>query len=115
MAEEKQGTKEKQRMIVGVSGATGLVYAVRALEVLRSLNVETHLVVSRAAELMRSYESALTRKDLDKLADGARYGSRGGVGRLIVMKQCRIGARSANWRLRTLYRGIDIPRSPRVH
>src|ERR1700687_5652300 len=70
MAEEKQRIAEKQRMIVGVSGATGLVYAVRALEVLRSLNVETHLVVSRAAELMRSYESALTRKDLDKLADG---------------------------------------------
>jgi 4-hydroxy-3-polyprenylbenzoate decarboxylase len=60
---------EKQRLIVGISGATGLVYAARALEVLRSLNVETHLIVSRAAELMRSYESALSRKDLEKLAD----------------------------------------------
>ncbi len=69
MAEEKQGIKEKQRMIVGVSGATGLVYAARALEVLRSLNVETHLIVSRAAELMRAYESSLSRKDLEKLAD----------------------------------------------
>lgn len=69
MAEEKQGMKEKQRMIVGVSGATGLVYAARALEILRSLNVETHLIVSRAAELMRTYESALSRKDLEKLAD----------------------------------------------
>jgi flavin prenyltransferase len=61
--------KEKQRMIVGVSGTTGLVYAVRTLEVLRSLNVETHLIVSRSAELMRAYESALSRKDLEKLAD----------------------------------------------
>jgi flavin prenyltransferase len=69
MAEEKQGMKEKQGMIVGVSGATGLVYAVRTLEVLRSLNVETHLIVSRSAELMRAYESALSRKDLEKLAD----------------------------------------------
>jgi 4-hydroxy-3-polyprenylbenzoate decarboxylase len=69
MAEVKQGMPEKQRMIVGISGATGLVYAARALEVLRSLNIETHLIVSRAAELMRTYESALTRKDLEKLAD----------------------------------------------
>jgi 4-hydroxy-3-polyprenylbenzoate decarboxylase len=61
--------KPVQRMIVGISGATGLVYAARALEVLRSLNVETHLIVSRAAELMRAYESALSRKDLEKLAD----------------------------------------------
>jgi 4-hydroxy-3-polyprenylbenzoate decarboxylase len=70
--EEKQAMKEmkeKQRMIVGVSGATGLVYAARALEVLRALSVETHLIVSRAAELMRAYESALSRKDLEKLAD----------------------------------------------
>src|SRR5690242_15060143 len=65
----KQGMKEKQRMIVAVSGATGLDYAARALEVLRSLNVETHLIVSRAAELMRAYESSLSRKDLEKLAD----------------------------------------------
>lgn len=71
MTEEKQRIVEKQRMIVGVSGATGLVYAARALEVLRSLNVETHLIVSRAAELMRAYESSLTRKDLEKLADVA--------------------------------------------
>lgn len=69
MAEEQQDMKQKQRMIVGVSGATGLVYAARALEVLRSLDIETHLTVSRAAELMRTYESALSRKDLEKLAD----------------------------------------------
>lgn len=54
--------KPVQRMIVGISGATGLVYAARALEALRSLNVETHLIVSRATELMRAYESALSRK-----------------------------------------------------
>jgi 3-polyprenyl-4-hydroxybenzoate decarboxylase len=52
---------EKQRIIVGVSGATGIVYAARALEILRSLNIETHLVMSKPADLMRSYESALQR------------------------------------------------------
>jgi 4-hydroxy-3-polyprenylbenzoate decarboxylase len=60
---------DKQRLIVGVSGATGLVYAVRALEILRSLDVETHLVVTKPAHLMRSYESALSRQDLEGLAD----------------------------------------------
>jgi 4-hydroxy-3-polyprenylbenzoate decarboxylase len=60
---------ERQRLIVGVSGATGLVYATRALEILRSLNIETHLVTTKPAQLMRSYESALSRKDLEGLAD----------------------------------------------
>ena len=54
--------KEKQRLIVGVSGASGLVYAVRALETLRSLNIETHLVVSKPGDVMRAYESALEPK-----------------------------------------------------
>jgi flavin prenyltransferase len=60
---------EKQRIIVGVSGARGIVYAARALEILRSFNIETHLVMSKPADLMRSYESALSRKDLEELAD----------------------------------------------
>jgi 4-hydroxy-3-polyprenylbenzoate decarboxylase len=60
---------EQQRVIVGVSGATGLVYAARALEILRSLRIETHLVVTKPAHLMRSYESAMSRSDLEGLAD----------------------------------------------
>ena len=62
---------DKQRLIVGVSGASGLVYAVRALETLSSLNIETHLVVSKPGDVMRAYESALSRKDLEGLADVA--------------------------------------------
>ena len=60
---------QKERLIVGVTGATGIVYAVRTLEVLRALGVETHLVVSRAAELTRAYETNLSREDLAALAD----------------------------------------------
>jgi 4-hydroxy-3-polyprenylbenzoate decarboxylase len=41
----------------------------RALEVLRSVGVETHLVVTRAAELTRAHETELDRDDLDRLAD----------------------------------------------
>jgi 4-hydroxy-3-polyprenylbenzoate decarboxylase len=59
----------KQRLIVGVTGATGIVYAVRALALLRSLNIETHLIVSRAADLTRAYETDFTREALASLAD----------------------------------------------
>lgn len=58
-----------QRLIVGVSGATGIVYAVRALQVLRAIGVETHLVVTRSGELNRAYETDLSKEDLAALAD----------------------------------------------
>jgi 4-hydroxy-3-polyprenylbenzoate decarboxylase len=45
------GKEEGPRMIVGITGATGIVYAVRLLEVLRGLQIETHLVVTKPAEL----------------------------------------------------------------
>jgi flavin prenyltransferase len=57
-----------RRVIVGISGATGFIYGVRALEVLRDLDIETHLVVSRAAEMTRAYETELTREHLHSLA-----------------------------------------------
>ena len=34
----------KQRLVIGISGASGVVYGVRALEVLRGSGIETHLV-----------------------------------------------------------------------
>ena len=60
---------QQERLVVGITGATGIVYAVRALEVLRALGIETHLVVSRAAELTRAYETDLSKEDLAALAD----------------------------------------------
>ncbi len=56
------------RMIVGISGATGVVYAIRLLEVLRDLNIETHLVVSRSGEMTAAYESEVSVKDIRRLA-----------------------------------------------
>jgi flavin prenyltransferase len=47
------------RIIVGVSGASGSVYGLRALQALRELGVETHLVVSRAAALTLHLETGL--------------------------------------------------------
>lgn len=58
-----------ERLVVGVSGASGVTYAVRLLEVLRNTPVETHLVVSRAGALTVREELDRSRKDLDDLAD----------------------------------------------
>lgn len=59
------------RMIVGITGATGIVYGVRLLEVLRPLGIETHLVVTRAGELTRAHETDLSGEALRGLADVA--------------------------------------------
>ena len=58
-----------RRLIVGISGATGVLYGVRLLEWLRPTGVETHLVVSRAADLTRAQETALGARELRALAD----------------------------------------------
>jgi 4-hydroxy-3-polyprenylbenzoate decarboxylase len=59
----------RPRIVVGISGATGIIYGIRALQMLRELGIETHLVVSRAGEMTREYETALSRSDLHALAD----------------------------------------------
>jgi 4-hydroxy-3-polyprenylbenzoate decarboxylase len=59
----------EQRIIVGLSGASGVVYGVRILEALRRAGVETHLVVSKAAEMTLGYETDLRLKDVRELAD----------------------------------------------
>lgn len=69
LGEARSMAGDRRRIIVGISGATGIVYATRALEILRSLDIETHLVVSKPADMMRAYESARSRKDLEELAD----------------------------------------------
>ena len=59
----------KQKLIVGISGASGIIYGIRMLEALRASNVETHLVMSKSAELTLSYESDLRADDVKALAD----------------------------------------------
>ena len=49
-------TQTPLRLIVGVTGATGIAYAIRLLELLRPQPVETHLVMSKAAELTMHHE-----------------------------------------------------------
>jgi flavin prenyltransferase len=64
--------KTTRRLVIGVTGASGAVYARRALEALRGTDVETHLVLSRASEMTIRYELGLSAADFAELA-GARY------------------------------------------
>ncbi len=58
-----------KRLIVGISGASGIVFGLRMLETLKRLNIETHLIVSKAAEMTLIYETDLKPKDLRDLAN----------------------------------------------
>lgn len=49
--------EQRPRLVVGISGASGVVYGVRLLELLRRSGVETHLVMSRSAEVTLAHET----------------------------------------------------------
>ena len=57
-----------ERLIVGISGASGVIYGVRLLEALKDLGVETHLVLSKAAEVTLAHETDLKPAALRALA-----------------------------------------------
>ncbi len=61
--------KTTRRLVIGVTGASGAVYAQRALEALRGTDVETHLILSRASEMTIRYELGLSAADFADLAD----------------------------------------------
>jgi flavin prenyltransferase len=58
-----------QRLVVGISGASGTVYGVRLLEALRDSAVETHLVMSDAAKRVAELETDYTSRYIESLAD----------------------------------------------
>src|SRR4051794_15000401 len=61
---------ELTRIVVGISGASGAIYGVRLLEVLQGMaGIETHLVMSAAAETTIRYETERDPTDVAKLAD----------------------------------------------
>ncbi len=59
----------RRRVIVGISGATGTVYGLRLLETLRCMDVETHLVITKAGERTLVYETDRTLRDVRAMAD----------------------------------------------
>ncbi|RXT42685.1 UbiX family flavin prenyltransferase [Bradyrhizobium betae] len=58
-----------KRMIIGISGASGVTYGVRLLQLLRNAGVETHLVMSKTAELTFAYETDLKIAEVRELAN----------------------------------------------
>ena len=57
------------RLIIGISGASGVQYGVRALELLKPLPIETHLIMSKSAELTVHHELDQSAEDIRALAD----------------------------------------------
>ena len=62
-------THEKERLVVGISGASGVVYGIRLLEALRELTIESHLVMTKAAEMTIGLETNLKPKAVAAKAD----------------------------------------------
>jgi 4-hydroxy-3-polyprenylbenzoate decarboxylase len=56
---------------VGISGASGVIYGVRLLQALEALPVETHLVMTRTAEVALAHETDFKVEDVRRLADVA--------------------------------------------
>jgi 4-hydroxy-3-polyprenylbenzoate decarboxylase len=69
MRQTQAPMRPAHRLIVGISGASGVVYGARLLELLQPLAVETHLVMSRSAEVTLALETALKPADLRVRAD----------------------------------------------
>jgi len=62
------GIKEVRRIIVGITGATGVIYGIRLLEALKNKEVETHLILSDAGKKNILIETDYTIEDVEGLA-----------------------------------------------
>nr|WP_298686510.1 UbiX family flavin prenyltransferase [uncultured Dongia sp.] len=57
------------RLVIGISGASGVIYGIRLLELLKGSMIETHLIMSRTAELTLTYETNRKVASVKALAD----------------------------------------------
>jgi 4-hydroxy-3-polyprenylbenzoate decarboxylase len=82
-------TGERPKLVVGISGASGVVYGIRTLDACRELGVESHLVVSKSAVLTLQQETGQSLTELNERAD-------------VVHRVSDIGAAIASGSFRTL-------------
>jgi len=61
--------KTPTRLVVGISGASGVIYGIRLLQLFQPTNVETHLVMSRSAEITIAHETDMKIAAIRDLAD----------------------------------------------
>ena len=60
---------QKDRLIIGITGASGVIYGIRFLELLKNTPIETHLVLSKAAERTIAYETDFKIRDIKEMAN----------------------------------------------
>jgi 4-hydroxy-3-polyprenylbenzoate decarboxylase len=58
-----------QRLVVGITGASGAIYGLRVLKALREIKIETHLVISRSGQITVAHELDMSAAELAKFAD----------------------------------------------
>lgn len=58
-----------KKIVVGISGASGAIYGIRLLQILRELEIESHLIISKAASLTINAETDYSIQDIKDLAD----------------------------------------------
>ena len=61
--------RKPKRLIIGISGASGVIYGIRLLELLRDTDIETHLVMSKSAEITVAHETSSKVADIKAMAD----------------------------------------------
>jgi 4-hydroxy-3-polyprenylbenzoate decarboxylase len=86
---KSERTPSRPGLVVGISGASGVVYGLRALDACRELGVESHLVMSRAAAQTLATETELSLAEVNARAD-------------VVHRVADIGASIASGSFRTL-------------
>ena len=86
---EHSSDRPRDRLIVGLSGASGMIYGLRALDACRELGVESHLVVSRSAALTIAQETEHSLAEVQARAD-------------VVHRVADVGAAIASGSFRTL-------------
>ncbi len=69
MTHDKTDRRTPDRLIVGISGASGVIYGIRLLETLRRTGLEIHLVMSKTAEVTLAHETDFKVGDVKALAD----------------------------------------------
>ena len=60
---------QKDRLIIGITGASGVIYGIRFLQLLKNAPIETHLVLSKAAERTIAYETDFKIREIKEMAD----------------------------------------------
>jgi 4-hydroxy-3-polyprenylbenzoate decarboxylase len=58
-----------KKLIIGISGASGVIYGIRFLEMLKKLEIETHLVITKSANLAIKSETDYSIDSIKKIAD----------------------------------------------